>query len=60
MLRNVGKFAGAYSIITDRVVLNQDTSVSRHDYKEIDYEFFKKHYWDFGSEDKPETSDPNS
>jgi hypothetical protein len=46
--KNVGKFAGAYSIITDRAILNQDTVVSRSSYGEIDYEYFKKHYWDFG------------
>ncbi|MBQ4831489.1 hypothetical protein J8L84_19585 [Alteromonas sp. MMG017] len=48
MSKGVGRFAGAYSLITDRVVMQQDTVVNSTAYHEVDYEYFKKHYWDFG------------
>jgi hypothetical protein len=48
MSKGVGRFAGAYSLITDRIVLQQDSVVSATRFHEVDYDYFKKHYWDFG------------
>lgn len=45
--QGVGKFAGAYSLITDRVILQQDSKLTANSYNRVDYNYFKKHYWDF-------------
>jgi hypothetical protein len=47
MSQGVGKFAGAYSLITDRVILQQDSKLMANSYNSVDYNYFKKHYWDF-------------
>ena len=49
MGRGVGRFAGAYSLITDRIILQQDSTISSTHYHDVDYDYFRKHYWDFGS-----------
>ena len=51
MGKGIGKFAGAYSLITDRVVMAQDTMMHAAGYS-FDESMFVNHYWDFGKKTK--------
>lgn len=46
--RNVGRFAGAYALITDSMIMSQRIFHAAEGFA-IDYEYFKRHYWDYSS-----------